>query len=107
MTKTKLSDRQREILNFGKSSLEGQGFVGPDAEQDAWDEHRLELLRAAGNARPAAYFKFELSENEPPWISNAEVLYRRGLAKDAAIEETCITLSPCQPAHLYREFLMP
>ena len=102
-----LTPRQVRILLVGHSAgATGLGFVTPDEESAAWYAHRDAFLTAVGSERPAAYFKFELSDNTPEWIDAAEKLFRSGLFKPEMIEaaeQNCMTLSADQPADLHHE----
>lgn len=106
-----LTPRQIRILLIGTSAgAAGRGFVSEDEELAAWNEHREVLLQQLGGAdRPAAYFKFELSEDTPAWILQAECLFRDGLftAESAASMEQISIMAPDQPAELHQEFSTP
>jgi hypothetical protein len=108
MQQAKLTRRQIRILLVGHSAgMTGRGFISENEELNAWFKHRAALLDAAGSARPAAYFKFELCEQSPEWIRAAESLFRGGIyhARNVArLEEMNITLSGDQPPGLNGEF---
>jgi hypothetical protein len=97
-----LTQRQIRILLFGDPlGAAGRGFLNRDEELDAWMEHRAELmLEQAGSARPAAYLKFELTEEMPYWIMATCRVFQNGMSENfIANMEREPTLSADPPAH--------
>jgi hypothetical protein len=107
MRQAQLTPRQIRILLVGHSAgAADRGFVNEYEECAAWTRHRAELLAATGAARPAGYFRHELTEQTPQWISSAESLFRRAqfwAERAPAAETNSPTMAGDQPADLWQE----
>jgi ADP-ribosylation factor GTPase-activating protein 2/3 len=73
------------------------GFNCRSTNLDSWNQDQLKLMSIGGNARAGTFFKqhgwTEGGKIESKYTSNAAVLYRQILAKDAA-KSTLETSSP-------------